>query len=258
MRNLFLISFLLFSVSVFSQTQDFRRAIIRDRLTVTPYYPAEANEYAVINTNDSTRGVIFNRVSNHRMSLMASVMGSSEEALIVYNKDDQLYYFWTGTAWQSIGSGEGGGISEGQVATMIKDSLDASEIFLIGKRGISLTVEGDTALAISAGKFIRIETGSAQTYNISTQSGESGFMDIVVICKRGTTFSSKKILLNYSNSSGSVSVNYDSGITNGVLQQYGSDASTISITTSGGNVVVSLNPSANTIYNINYRKYILE
>ncbi len=89
---------------------------VTDRLSVG-IGTATPNENASLTLADTDKGLLVNRVTNAQRTAMVTTpasgvaLAAADEGLLVYDTDDKLFYFWTGTQWSELGKTVGSGVS---------------------------------------------------------------------------------------------------------------------------------------------------
>lgn len=63
---------------------------------------ATPNPNAVLDVESTDKGVFIPRLTTVQKTTLGSVLGLTDESLLVYDKDDGLFYFWDGTAWSNL------------------------------------------------------------------------------------------------------------------------------------------------------------
>ncbi|MBX3101847.1 MAG: hypothetical protein KF690_05015 [Bacteroidetes bacterium] len=65
---------------------------------------AAPNSHAVLDIAATDKGVMGPRMTSAQRTAFGTVLGSTEESMLVYDTDESTYFYWDGTQWSPIGA----------------------------------------------------------------------------------------------------------------------------------------------------------
>ncbi len=130
MKNLFTIAVLLFSICAKAQVK------IGDN-------PAAINSNSLLELESTNKGFLPPRVALNSLASAAPLTGTVPAGMLVFSSGGTLsngYYYWDGTVWKSLTTGNVNVVSKSATTTLTK-----SETFVLASNDITLTLPGITA-----------------------------------------------------------------------------------------------------------------
>ncbi len=130
MKNLFTIAVLLFSICAKAQVK------IGDN-------PAAINSNSLLELESTNKGFLPPRVALNSLASAAPLTGTVPAGMLVFSSGGTLsngYYYWDGTVWKSLATGNVNVVSKSATTTLTK-----SETFVLASNDITLTLPGITA-----------------------------------------------------------------------------------------------------------------
>jgi len=67
---------------------------------------AEANSHTMLDISSDSKGLLIPRLTTVQQNALASNIGTAENGLLVFNSDDSAFYYWNGTAFIKLNSGD--------------------------------------------------------------------------------------------------------------------------------------------------------
>lgn len=98
------------------------------------------NSHSILDIESTTTGVLLPRLTNSERAALGSAMGTTEEGMVVYDKDDDIYYYWDGVVWVGMSGTATGAFVENQ------NGYQQVADFNVGGTGVSSKIGVGTAL----------------------------------------------------------------------------------------------------------------
>lgn len=111
MKRLILLSLII----IFIDQNSFGQSVGISGTSITP------NSYSLLELRDNTKGILLPRHTNAERATLGSSMGPTEEGMVVYDTQDDLYYYWDGYAWVAMGTSAGAFVENQNAYQQIAD-----------------------------------------------------------------------------------------------------------------------------------------
>lgn len=95
------------------------------------------NQFAILDLTTADKGFLMPRLSNVERTALGGALSNNEKALVVYDTDDNLFYFWDGANWISYPSVTSGTDDQNLTGA----SLNGNNLQIDIENGSSVTVD---------------------------------------------------------------------------------------------------------------------